>query len=182
MLMHAHTTIPPVDGDSFQRSCCSQGSGESRESSCGAAGCCQEEADPGALGCPGPGPGVGIATNRNECADLLPVQTHWKNTPLEDIHGFSTLNMILKQGPIVEGVFGEPGLFFTRSWLSSLASLDFSQSYWMSHYSPMLTAFSCKKKSFFFLAHGSVKISQKTPSIFRCTITNWDPENVSGEQ
>lgn len=46
----------------------------------GAAGCCQEGAGPGALGCPRgnpyPGPGVGIATNWNECADLLPVQTH----------------------------------------------------------------------------------------------------------
>lgn len=98
--MQTHTTVPPVEGDNFQQSSCLSANSESQESSCGAAGFCWDEADPGALGCPRgnhcPGPGVGIAINRNECAELLPVQTHWKSTPLEDIHSFSTLNMILK--------------------------------------------------------------------------------------
>lgn len=84
------------------------------------AGCCHGEADAGT-------PGSQLAAQvpawplrqagRNR-------QTRWKSAPLEDIHYFNTLNIVLKYGP-VEGVLGESGLFCPRTWTLELGTLIF---------------------------------------------------------
>ena len=55
-----------------------------------------------------------------------PSSTLLENTLLEDTHYFNTLNMVLKHGPVAEGMRGESGLFCPRNWALKLGIIRFS--------------------------------------------------------
>lgn len=151
-----HTSIPPVEADIFQGSYCSKAISESQEASAAcwdlagkellllfAAGVKQtleRRAAPGVIAAQVPAWALRQAGRNGQ----TPLPPEGKNTPLEDTHYFNTLNVVLKYGPIVEGVLGEPGLFRPRSWTLKLGMVGFSPTCWMSHYSPTLTAFFCE--------------------------------------